>query len=259
LPPKPRIAVVNYLNTVPLVWGMLHGEQRDRFDLSFCLPSECADRLHDGRADIGIVPAIELPRQDLVITADTAIVCRGAVRSILLISKVPFEQIRSVAADSSSRTSVVLTQIILRTKYRVEPAMRQTAPDLAHMLQDCDAALIIGDPALRIEPSQLPYRVLDLGSEWTDITGLPMVFAVWAASRRYDPEPFAASLRFGISHIEEIVTSEHAGRAISAELARDYLTHNISFELGAEERAGLDRFLEYASEIHQTGLRTVHA
>ena len=236
---------------------MLHGEQRDRFDLSFCLPAECADRLQDGRADIGIVPAIELPRQDLMITADTAIICRGAVRSILLISKVPFEQIQSVAADSSSRTSVVLTEIILRTKYGVKPEMRQAAPDLARMLQDCDAALIIGDPALRIEPSQLPYRVLDLGSEWTGMTGLPMVFAVWAASRRYDSEPFAASLRFGLSHIDEIASSEHAARGISEELAREYLTHNISFELGPAERAGLDRFLEYASEIHQTGLRTV--
>lgn len=238
---------------------MLHGEQRDRFDLSFCLPSECADRLHDGRADIGIVPAIELPRQDLVITADTGIICRGAVRSILLISKVPFEHIRSVAADSSSRTSVVLTRIVLRTKYGVEPAMRQAAPNLVPMLQDCDAALIIGDPALRIDPAQLPYGVLDLGLEWTEMTGLPMVFAVWASSRHYDPEPFAASLRFGLAHLDEIVAGEHAARGISAELAREYLTHNISFELGPAERAGLDRFLEYASEIHQTGLRTVHA
>jgi chorismate dehydratase len=257
LPHKPRVAVVNYLNTVPLVWGMLHGEQRDGFDLTFCLPSECADRLHDGRADIGIVPAIELPRQDLVITAGTGIACRGEVRSILLISKTPFEQIRTVAADSSSRTSVVLTQIILRTKYAVEPVMRPSAPDLATMLEGCDAALIIGDPALRIEPSELPYRVLDLGSAWTGMTGLPMVYAVWAAKRRYDPEPFAASLRFGLAHMDEIVASEYASRGISAELAREYLTHNISFELGPAERSGLDRFLECASEIHQTGLRTV--
>ncbi len=99
---------------------MLHGEQMDQFNLSFCVPSECADRLEDGRADIGIVPAIELPRQDLVITAETAIVCQGPVRSILLISKVPFDRIRTVAADSSSRTSVALTELILRRKYGVE-------------------------------------------------------------------------------------------------------------------------------------------
>ncbi|SRR5579872_2762596 len=238
---------------------MVHGEQRELFDLSFCLPSECADRMQDGRADIGIVPAIELPRQDLMITAGTAIVCRGAVRSILLISKKPFDQIRTVAADASSRTSVVLTEIVLRRKYRANPEMRVMRPDLARMLHACDAALIIGDPALMIDPARLPYSVLDLGSEWTGMTGLPMVFAVWASKRRYDPEPFAASLRFGLEHLEDIVTSERLPRGISPEMARRYLTENISFDLGAAEQAGLDRFLEYAAEIRQTGLRTVSA
>jgi chorismate dehydratase len=236
---------------------MLHGEQRDQFDLSFCVPSECADRVEDGRADIGIVPAIELARQDLVVTADSGIICRGAVRSILLISKTPFENIRTLASDSSSRTSVALAQIILHKKYGVDPAMLPIAPDLAAMLEQCDAALIIGDPALRIDPSELPYRVLDLGTEWTGMTGLPMVFAVWAGKRRYDPGPFAASLAFGLAHIDEIVAAEHASRGMSAELARQYLTHHVSFELGPAERAGLDRFLEYAGEIRQTGLRTV--
>ncbi|MGA2599451.1 MAG: menaquinone biosynthesis protein [Bryobacteraceae bacterium] len=256
---KPRVCVVNFLNTVPLVWGMLHGKQQDTFDLSFCLPAECADRLQDGRADIGIVPAIELPRQDLLITADTAIACRGPVRSILLISKVPFGDIRTLAADSSSRTSVVLAEIVLRRKYDADPILRAHPPHLDAMLSKCDAALIIGDPALLIEPSQLPYRVLDLGQEWTDLTGLPMVFAVWAARRRYASEPFRDSLRFGMEHMDEIVESEYAKRSISEELAREYLTRNVTFDLGPSERAGLDLFLQYAREIHQTELRTVTA
>ena len=196
---------------------MLHGEQRDSFDLSFCLPAECADRLQDGRADIGIVPAIELPRQDLRITADTAIACCGPVRSILLISKVPFEDIRTLAADSSSRTSVVLAEIVLRRKYDADPILQTRPPNLDAMLSKCDAALIIGDPALLLEPSRLPYRVLDLGQEWLDLTGLPMVFAVWAARRRYAPEPFRDSLRFGMEHLDEIVAVEYAKRSVSAE------------------------------------------
>jgi len=227
---------------------MLHGEQQGCFDLSFCLPSECADRLQDGRADIGIVPAIELPRQDLVITAETAIICQGPVRSILLISKVPFDRIRTVAADSSSRTSVALTEIILRRKYAVDPVMESHAPRLGPMLEKFDAALIIGDPALRIEPMALPYRVLDLGLEWTQMTGLPMVFAVWAGRSHHDREPFAASLRFGMEHIEDIVAAEYRARGISRELAREYLTHNVTFDLGPAERKGLDLFLEYAKE-----------
>lgn len=225
---------------------MLHGAQQDCFDLAFCLPSECANRLADGRADIGIVPAIELSRQDLVITSDTAIACRGAVRSILLISKVPFERIRTVAGDSSSRTSVALTEVMLRRKYGADPVIESHAPHLEAMLDRCDAALIIGDPALLIEPSTLPYRWLDLGLEWTAMTGLPMVFAVWAGHRPYDPEPFAASLRFGLDHMDDIVESEYAGRGITPELAREYLTRNVSFGLGPAERDGLDLFLEYA-------------
>jgi len=243
---RPRVCVVNYLNTVPLVWGMLHGEQRDLFDLSFALPSECADRLADGRADIGIVPAIELTRQDLVITADTAIACRGPVRSILLVSKVPFDRIRTVAGDSSSRTSVVLVEIILRRKYGADPVVESHAPQLELMLAKCDAALIIGDPALRIDPSTLPFRWLDLGREWTTMTGLPMVFAVWAGRHRYDPEPFDASLRYGLDHLDDIVEAEYGRRGITAELTREYLTHNVAVELGRVEREGLDLYLEYA-------------
>jgi predicted solute-binding protein len=236
---------------------MLHGDQQECFDLSFCLPAECADRLQDGRADIGIVPAIELPRQELLITADTAIACRGPVRSILLVSKVPFEKIRTLATDSSSRTSVVLSEIVLRRKYGADPVLQTHPPRLEAMLAQCDAALIIGDPALLIEPSQLPYPVLDLGQEWTEMTGLPMVFAVWAARRRYPSEPFRASLEYGMAHMEEIVAAEYARRGITSDLAREYLTRNVTFDLGADERAGLNLFLQYAREIHQTELRTV--
>src|SRR5438552_10889942 len=150
---KPRVSVVSYLNTVSLVWGMLHGDQRDLFDLSFAIPSECADRLADGRADIGIVPSVELNRQKLAIIRGTGIACRGPVRSILLISKVPFGEIRTLATDSSSRTSVALSRIVLARKYGVEPRLSSQRPHLAEMLEHCDAALIIGDAALVLNPA----------------------------------------------------------------------------------------------------------
>jgi len=231
---------------------MLHGEQRDRFDLSFAIPSECANRLADGRADIGIVPAVELNRQQLDILPGTGIASRGPVRSILLISKTPFSQIRTLAADSSSRTSVMLARIILSKKYGVEPELLSHPPDLTAMLDRCDAALIIGDPALVIDPAELPDRVLDLGEEWTQMTGLPMVFAVWAArpvSPVHDPAPFLASLRFGREHLEDIVRQYHPRVGISAELARAYLTRHIVFELGEPEYNGLSLFRKYASEL----------
>jgi chorismate dehydratase len=249
---KPRVSVVSYLNTVPLVWGMLRGDQHGLFDLSFAIPSECADRLADGRADIGIVPSVELNRQKLAIIRGSGIACRGPVRSILLISKVPFAEIRTLATDSSSRTSVALSRIVLARKYGVEPQLSSERPHLADMLEHCDAALIIGDAALVLDPADLPFHVLDLGDEWTGMTGLPMVFAVWAARAglpTQSPEHFAASLRFGLDHIDDIVRQEHPKLGISQALAHEYLTQNIIFELGEREYTGLDMFLRYASEL----------
>ena len=249
---KPRVSVVSYLNTVPLVWGMLHGEQRDIFDLSFAIPAECADRLESGLADIGIVPAVELNRQKLEIIRGAGIACHGAVRSIFLISKVPYGEIRKLAADSTSRTSVALSRVILARKFGVRPEVRSHAPHLPSMLENADAALIIGDAALVLDPAQLPFHVLDLGAEWVQMTGLPMVFAVWAARAELpaqDPKPFLDSMRFGGAHIDDIARSEYAKVGVSEDLARSYLKDNIVFELGDREYAGLKMFLQYASEL----------
>lgn len=244
--------MVSYLNTVPLVWGMLHGDQQGLFDLSFAIPAECADRLADGRADIGIVPSVELIRQKLEIVRGTGIACQGAVRSILLISKVPFPEIRTLATDACSRTSVALSRIVLARRYGVEPQLTSQVPHLGQMLEHSDAALIIGDAALLLDPATLPFHVLDLGEEWTKMTGLPMVFAVWAARAEMpaqDPVPFLRSLRFGIEHVEQIARQEHAKVGISESLALEYLTRNIIFELGESEYAGLATFLQYAAEL----------
>ena len=125
------------------------------------------------------------------------------------------------------------------------------------MLEHSDAALIIGDAALLLNPSEIPFQVLDLGEEWTSMTGLPMVFAVWAARAGFTPPStrnFQESLRFGLDHIEDIVRQEQPKLGISESLMRDYLTHNIVYELGEREYAGLAAFLQYASEL---GHRTV--
>ncbi len=230
---------------------MLHGEQQGLFDLSFCLPSECADRLAGGRADVGIVPVIEMARHGLETVPGTGIACRGEVRSILLISKVPFERIQTLAADSSSRTSVELARVILARRFDAHPVLTRHAPDWQSMLAEHDACLVIGDPALRIDPAAIPYATLDLGAEWHALTSLPMVFAVWAGrgARGVRAEDFEASYRFGAAHLGEIAGREHGARGISRELAYRYLTHNIVFTLGSEEQAGLQRFLEYAAAL----------
>jgi chorismate dehydratase len=229
---------------------MLHGPQRGLFDLDFRIPAACADQLSSGAADIGIVPSFELTRQNLDIIPGAGIACHGAVRSILLISKCPAPQIRTLAADSSSRTSVQLARVILERKYGATLETVPHSPDLDAMLQIADAALVIGDPALRIDPAHLPYCVYDLGAEWVEMTGLPMVFAVWAGRRSIASagleEAFRGSWQYGREHMEDIVAAESVRRCFAPDLVRDYLTHHIVHELGPREYEGMNLFLEYA-------------
>jgi chorismate dehydratase len=238
---------------------MLHGSQRGLFDLEFRIPAGCADQLASGAADIGIVPSFELTRQDLEVIPGTGIACRGPVRSILLISTRPAEQIRTLAADSSSRTSVELARVILERKYGASPALIRHPPDLEAMLRLADAALIIGDPALRIDPSRLPYFAYDLGAEWVEMTGLPMVFAVWAGRvgvSAATAEAFGESYRFGRERMEEIVAWEAARREFSPALVREYLTRNIVHELEPRDYEGMELFLRYARNLAEAGERT---
>jgi chorismate dehydratase len=240
---------VSYLNTTPLVWGMLRGPQQGLFELDFRLPAACADALAAGEAEIGIVPTFELTRQDLTVLPGAGIACHGPVRSVLLISSRPATEIRSLAADSSSRTSVQLARVILERKYGVIPAILSHPPDLPAMMQMADAALVIGDPALRIDPAVLPFHVYDLGAEWMELTGHPMVFAVWAGRKdAVTPlvvEAFRGSCQYGRARIEEIVASESAVRGFSPELVREYLTRHIVHELQARDYAGMELFLSY--------------
>jgi chorismate dehydratase len=229
---------------------MLHGPQRGLFDLEFRIPAGCADQLASGAADIGIVPSFELTRQELEVIPGAGIACHGAVRSILLISKCPATQIRTLAVDSSSRTSVELARVILERRYGAEPRQIPHAPDLDAMLELADAALIIGDPALHIDPAELPWHVYDLGAEWTEMTGEPMVFAVWAGRKdAVSPavvEAFRESCRYGLAHMDDIVAAESVARGFPEAVIREYLTRHIVHELGEREYRGMDLFLNYA-------------
>jgi len=250
---KPRVCAVSYLNTVPLVWGIEHGAQRDIFEMSYALPSECADQLASGDADIGIVPVIEIARQKLDYFRSTGIACRGAVRSILLVSKVPVREIKTLATDTGSRTSVMLSRIILAEKYGVSPKLISRRAELAPMLGEADAGLVIGDPALHIDPAALPFETLDLGLEWTQLTGLPMVFALWAGRKEvmqpvYE-QAFLDSSREGLAHMDEIVRDQSLIRGIPPPLAREYLTRHIVFELNDRDHQGLNLYLKHAAAL----------
>jgi chorismate dehydratase len=253
LPARPRVCAVSFLNTVPLVWGMLHGSQSAVFDLSFAVPSECADRVARGDADLGILPVAEIQRLGLPYLPDVGIACTGTVRSILLVTKVPPAEIRTLAGDVSSRTSVMLARVLLARRYGNYPEIRTIAPDLQTMLTECDAALIIGDPALRTEPNSLPYQVLDLGAVWMEMTGLPFVFALWSGAGQFMGNEFrrafADSCRFGLDRIDDLIASEARERGFPEDVVRTYLTKHIEFRLTPDHLRGLDLFWRYTREL----------
>lgn len=260
---RPRVCAVSYLNTAPLVWGFIDGPQKGSVDLSFAVPSICAERTASGVADVGLNPVMEVSRRGFSWLPETGIAGKGAVRSILLVSRRPFDAIRTLATDTGSRTSVELARIILARKYGVEPSLLPMAPDLHKMLTQADAALLIGDAALAVEPTGLDHACLDLGEEWTEMTGLPMVYAVWSGRpelcRPALSDLFTSSARYGISRLDHIVDHEAEQRGFRRSLVRSYFKENVYFLLGDEDYEGMRAFLAYAAELHPASLTEAKA
>src|SRR5712671_6881573 len=174
-----RISAISYLNTAPLMWDFDHGNAGRAFDISYTLPSACARALQASTADIGIIPAAAYAQiPGLMVLPGVAIASRRPVRSILLVSRKPVDQIRTVALDTSSMTSVALTKILFEKWLGGGRTFAPMEPDIEKMLVSHDAGLLIGDPALQIDRSR--YFTLDLAEEWIRYTGKPFVFAFWA-------------------------------------------------------------------------------
>jgi chorismate dehydratase len=245
-----RLGAVSYLNTKPLVEGL--AERRELFELRFDVPAQCAALLHEGRIDVGLIPAIEYLRGDYRIVPDIAITSDGPVASVAVFSRVPVEKIQTLALDISSRTSVALTRVLCAARWGIRPQLTPNEPDLRGMLARADAALVIGDPALEIDATAMGVSKIDLGSEWQALTGLPFVYAMWsgregAVSAQHVAELQAARDR-GVAAIPEIArrfTGDDSGRVRGVE---QYLRDNLKYPLGEREIAGLRRFHELAAE-----------
>jgi chorismate dehydratase len=254
-----RISAISYLNTAPLMWDFEHGDAGRDFDISYTLPSACARALADGSADIGIIPAAaytEIP--GLQVLPDVAIASRRAVRSILLVSKVPIEQVQTVALDTSSMTSVALTKVLFERWLGGGRTFTAMAPDVDAMLAEHDAGLLIGDPALKVDRTR--YHTLDLAEEWIRHTGKPFVFAFWAvrgdALREAAPSlDLAAAFQKSRDHGLEASSLNQIARQWASRLdtteaeVRSYLTQNIYYRLDAGCLEGLRLFYQYAAEI----------
>ena len=259
-----RISAISYLNTAPLMWDFDHGNAGSDFDISYTLPSACARALQAGAADIGIIPAAAYAQiPGLMILPGVAIASRRPVRSILLVSRKPVDQIRTVALDTSSMTSVALTKILFEKWLGGGRTFTSMQPDIEKMLAAHDAALVIGDPALQIDRSR--YLTLDLAEEWIRYTGKPFVFAFWAVRQQALKEDalqeappsqdlaaiFQQSRDHGLDPASlDQITREWAPRlGLTESDVRSYLTENIYYHLDAPCLEGLQLFYRYATEI----------
>ena len=254
-----RISAISYLNTAPLMWDFEHDEAGRLFDISYTLPSSCARALAAGNADIGIIPAAAYTEiAGLQILPNVAIASRRDVRSILLVSRGPIEKVRTVALDTSSLTSVALTKVLFEKWLGRGRTFFSMAPDVEKMLAEHDAALVIGDPALKVDRSR--YVTLDLAQEWIRYTGKPFVFAFWAVRGAALGEAgpsldLAAIFRDSRDHGLESSSLNQIAREWSPRLSlseadiRAYLTSNIHYQLDTGCLEGLQLFYRYAAEI----------
>ena len=267
---KHKISIVQYLNSVPRAWGILQGAQKEFFDPVLSIPAECAEQLSRGAVDIGLIPSIEFQRiKGSKIVPGPAVTSFNRVRSVLLISLVPLWKVKTVAADKGSRTSVALAQIIFNDFYHTRPEFRPAEPDLGSMLAENDAALLIGDPALKfmeqherpdaekqkafLRLSPEPPEVFDLAERWKFLTGLPFVFAFWAVRDGFRDKNVAALLRqsrdFGEANIPAIAEMYSVELGLKKEFLQEYLERNVYYHMNGASIEALRLFYEKAAEV----------
>jgi chorismate dehydratase len=239
-----RFSVVDFLNARPLIWGLLE-EPPPGVEVSRDLPSACADKLASGEADVGLIPSIEYQRiPGLRVVGGLGIAAASEARSVLLVSKVSREKIRTVGLDPASRTSAVLARLLLKKRYGIEPSYRERGEGA-----EADADLIIGDPALKARLNG--HVVLDLAAEWRAFSGHPFVFAFWAIGpgvpERQATEIVRASYDAGRRDFPGLVAREAAQSGLSEAVVEDYLRHSLHYELDAGDLAGLELFYQMAA------------
>ncbi len=249
---RPAIAASSYLNAAPLCYSFVYGSQQSRcLFLSDEAPARCAEMLSDKSADAALIPAIEYQRiADLLAVPDACVASKSTVWSVILAAKTPINEVRSVALDTSSRTSAALIQIILNRFYGLHPVYDAAPPRLGEMLTGHDAALMIGDPAMLIERTGL--HVYDLAEEWRKHTALPFVFAFWAVRADSTAWPgevnFLAAKREGLAHLDELADLYAARLALPRARLIEYLTVNINYDLDEESLRGLQLYYDLARE-----------
>ncbi len=249
----PRLAASSYLNTAPLIWSFQHGTRRDTVRLvTDAAPARCADLLARDQVAAALVPIIEYQRiADVLVVPGVCVGSHLAVRSVVLISKYDdLNNVRSVALDESSRTSQALVKIIFREFVGFEPEWESCAPDPELMMERNDAALLIGDPAMKI--SQQDFHVFDLANLWHRFTDTGFVFAMWMARagaiEAISGLDFAGARDEGLAQIEKIISQSKNDLPLPRDEIRKYLTNNITFHLDESLEKGMRLYFELAAK-----------
>jgi chorismate dehydratase len=262
-----RLGAVSYLNTKPLVYGL---EARPEFVVRFDVPSKCAELLDADCTDLGLIPSFEYARHGgYAIVPHLAIASNGPVESVAMFTKRPIPEIRSIALDTSSRTSVNLLRLLCAAWFKIQPSFTPAAPDLTAMLRNNDAAVIIGDPALFADPAAtatalrvqahaprhaaLPQvQKIDLGQTWFEMTGLPFVWAFWAGRPNAADHTVSRALRDtrdrGVANIDDIARREAPDDAAKQALIARYLRETIVYELDGPFETGLRTYYALLAE-----------
>jgi chorismate dehydratase len=267
---KTKISVVKYLNAAPLAWGILEGQQKELFDPVLSTPAQCADELSRGAVDIGLIPSIEFQRiKGSRIIPGPAVASLYYVRSVILVSVTPLWKVKTVACDSGSRTSVALAKIIFNDFYHTHPDFKPAEPNLAAMLAHNDAALLIGDNALKfMEDNDLPnadrqkpilrlgaepLEVFDLAERWRFLTGLPFVFAFWAVRDGFTDTGVVPALKAsrdsGVANIPAIAEKYSEQLQIKKPFLQAYLEKNVHYYMDQSCLEGLQLFYEKAAKV----------
>lgn len=248
--PVTRLGAVDYLNARPLVHGL--EKRTDLFELRFDPPSRCATLLHEGAIDVGMIPTIEYQRGSDAyrIVGGMGIVSNGPVASVAVFSTRPLASVRSIAVDTSSRTSAGLLRVLCHESFGISPEFVPMPPSIETMVERCDAALIIGDPALYMDHEAQNLEKTDLGQRWTALTGLPFVWAFWAGRPNVLPPAGLAALTAardaGVA-ASDAIADAYCGPA-RAPLGRAYLRENIQYMLDDRATAGLRKYYELAAK-----------
>ncbi|MFN0108967.1 MAG: menaquinone biosynthetic enzyme MqnA/MqnD family protein [Blastocatellia bacterium] len=257
-----RIAASTYLNSAPLVYSFSQGSLRPAYEfLGDAAPSRCAAMLTAGQCEIALIPVIEYQRiPGLRIIPNVAVASKQRVRSVLLAARCPLSEVRRVTLDSSSRTSQALVKILFERRYGARPVFTERTPDFSadceNMLEDCDAALVIGDPAMRLAATHLEQsdlKVYDLAEEWRLMTGFPFVFAVWAVAAGVSNDEeivrdFLAAKREGLAQLDRIAADYALGLKLPQPDLLAYLQDNVNYDLDDENIAGMQRYFDLATE-----------